>query len=166
MTLASVLVASLVALGAETAAAQIDVNLAFTPDAASSGQSVTFFSSVANLGAEPVAANLELTIGIGSFTIGPIRATMALGAGQERSVERAFTIPALPLSGTLTLTLRGTAGQFSDTATASLTINGSATSAPAEDQLRAFGNDVLDAMGATPLAAEPKTMGAIKSLYR
>jgi|CXWL01.1.fsa_nt_gi hypothetical protein len=165
-TLASVLVAGLIALGARTAAAQIDVNLAFTPDTASPGQSVTFFSSVANLGADPVTANLELTIGIGAFNIGPIRANMPLAAGAERSVERAFTIPSFLPAGTLTLTLRGTAGSSTDTATASLTITSNVVSAPAEDQLRAFGNDILDGMGATPLTTEAKTFSVIKGLYR
>lgn len=165
-TLASVLVASLIALGAGTAAAQIDVNLAFTPSTASSGQSVTFFGSVANLSANPVTAALDLTIAIGGFTIGPLHSNLSLGAGQERSVERAFTVPSFPLSGTLTLTLRGRVGSSSDTATASLTIAGNSVSAPVEEQLRTLGSEVLDAIDAARLAADPKTMSAIKNLYR
>jgi len=165
-TLASVLVAGLIALGARTAVAQIDVNLAFTPGTAISGQSVTFFSSVANMGADPVTAALELTIGFGTFNIGPIRANMSLAAGAEHSVERTFTIPPFMPAGTLTVTLRGTAGSSTDTATASLTITSNAISAPPADQLRAFGNDILNDMGATALATEARTLSAIKNLYR
>lgn len=165
-TLAPVLVAGLIALGAGTAAAQIDVNLGFTPNTASSGQSVTFFSSVANLGAEPVTATLELTIAIGGFNIGPIRTNTSLAAGQERSVERAFTIPSFLPAGTLSLTLRGTAGSSSDTATASLTIVNPTAVTPTAEQLRAFGTGILDGMGTTPLSGATNTFGVIKSLYR
>ena len=48
-----------IALGATSAAAQIDVNLAFTPSTVSPGDAVTFFGSAANLGAEPVVADLD-----------------------------------------------------------------------------------------------------------
>ena len=165
-TFVSALLAGAIALGAQTAAAQIDVNLAFNPDAVSPGQCVTFFSSVANLGTEPVTACLGLTVKIAGCTFGPIRATRCLGAGQECSTECRFTIPWFMPAGTLTLSLTGTAGTSSDCATASLTVNCNSTAAPTTDQLRTFGDDVLAAVAATPVATESNTFSAVKNLYR
>lgn len=163
---APVLAAGLIALAAGTAAAQIDVGLAFNPKTASPGQCVTFFRSIANLGTEPITARLELTVNVGGCNFGPICVTRCLAAGQECSSECSFTIPCFIPAGTLTLTLRGTAGTSTDTAVASLTVLCNSTAAPTQDQLQAIGDELLDGMGGAPLASGVNTFGAIKHLYR
>lgn len=148
--------------------AQVDVELAFSPDTAGPGTAVTLLASIANLGAEPVEADLAVTISVGPFTIGPIRGRMALAAGQELSREVRFVVPRLPLGGTITLTVTATAGGSSDTATASLTIVPGAAAAADETALRSLGRDVLLGLGATPTVRieDDASMSEVKRLYR
>ncbi|MFQ5599950.1 MAG: hypothetical protein ACE5G2_05285 [Candidatus Krumholzibacteriia bacterium] len=161
-----VVVALAMTLGTGVAMAQIDAELAFSPAVASPGDPVALFASVANLGDEPVVADVEVTITVGVWTFGPIPGVLPLAAGEERSVELAFIVPPVPMGGELTLTLTASAGEFSDTASATLAI---VTTADASDEegLRNLGKDLVSALtgkGEDRLA--DATLSEFKNLYR
>ena len=145
------------AVGAGAALAQVDVELAFTPDRAAPGQQVTLFASLANLSSEPVRANFTVAITLGRLSTGAMPFVVPLAAGAERSAEIPFVVPMLPMGGTMTITVTATAGGATDTATASLTIVSGATTAADSTTLRAIGTSVGTALtGGAPFTVSPR----------
>ena len=161
------LATSIIALGAAAALAQVDVDLAFTPDTATPGQQVTLFASVANLSSEPVRANFVVSITLGKLATGDIPFVLPLAAGMERSAEIPLVVPPLPMGGTLVISVTASAGGATDTATASLTILSGATKATDATALRALGTRVgttLSGDSATP--TDDASITDVKRLYR
>ncbi len=151
------------AIGASAAMAQVDVNLAFDPTTAQPGDQVSFFASVANLGSEQVLADLALTVQVGAFKLGPIGGKLPLAAGQELSREISFVVPPLPMGGDLTITVTATAGESTDTASATLTVVAGQT---AGGNAATIGPDILKAFGVGTADSEPATIGQLKQEYR
>ncbi len=162
------LATSVFVLGTTAALAQVDVELAFTPDTASPGQKVTLFASIANLSSEPVQANFTVAIAFGSLSTGDIPFNLPLAASEERSAEIPFVLPPLPMRGALTITVTANAGGETDTAIASLTIVNGSMKTSDETALRELGTSVGIALtggaGATPTSA--LSMSDVKRLYR
>ena len=159
---------SVLVLGAGAAMAQVDVELAFTPDTAVPGQPVTLFASLANLSSEPAQTHFTVTIALGSLTTGAMPFDLPLAAGAERSAEIPFVVPPIPMGGTLTITVTATAGEATDTATASLTIETGTMLSSDTTTLGTIGTRVGKALtgddDATP--TNPASMSDVKRLYR
>jgi len=155
-------------LAATTALAQVDVELAFTPDEAAPGQQVTLFASIANLSSEPVHANFTVAIAFGMLSIPPMPFTLPLAAGLERSAEIPFVVPPLPMGGKLVVTVTATAAGATDTATATLNIVAGALTSADSAPLRAFGTTIGKSLGgsADVTATNDASMSDIKRLYR
>lgn len=113
---------ALVALCASAAVAQIDVDLAFDPTEAAPGDEVGIFMAIANLGDEAVVAEIELYATYNEYEFGPLTGNLPLAAGEEMSKEMVFIVPFVPESGDLVISVTATAGEYSDTAEAVLTI--------------------------------------------
>jgi len=162
----TLVIASLLVLGLATvAAAQIDVNMAFDPAVAAPGDQVAFFASVANLGDEDVTAAIDVTVSFADYTFGPVSGDLPLAAGQDLSDEFAFVVPPLPYGGTLTITVTATAGDFSDSATAALTVNVPQGGSGDPSNIDAVGQQLITALqGALP--RDELSFGALKALYR
>ncbi len=162
------LATTLITLGATGALAQVDVELAFTPDAAAPGEPVTLFASIANLSSEPGPVDFTVSIGFGMLSTGPLHFSMPLAAGVERSAEIPFVVPPLPMAGTLNITVTATANGATDTATASLSIAAGPMTAADASPLRALGTNVGKALAgdANPTASKDASMSDIKRLYR
>jgi len=107
---------------AGAATAQVDVELAFDPTEAAPGDEVAFFASIANLGDEAADADVEIMVTYGEYEFGPLSGTLPLAAGEEISKEIVFLVPFVPEGGDLVITATATIGEYSDTATAILTI--------------------------------------------
>lgn len=165
LTMTVAIAGLLMASGASTAFAQIDVEMAFDPTEAAAGDEVSFFVSVANLGDEAVLADLELTLSFGDFTVGPILGKLPLAAGEELSQELMLVVPALPTGGDLTIELTATAGEFSDTATATLTILGEGSGSTAQG-IQGLGDAIQQSLiaGGT-VGAESSSFGELKVRY-
>jgi len=161
------LATSVFVLGAGSAMAQVDVELAFTPDTAAPGESVTLFASIANLSSDPVRANFTVEIALGHLSTGPLPFTLPLAAGKERSVELPFVLPPVRMGGTLTITVTATVGEATDTATASLTIVTSAKTTADAATLRDLGTRLGKALAdEVPTATNDASMSDVKQLYR
>jgi hypothetical protein len=165
--------ASTFVLAATAAQAQVDVELAFTPDTAVPGQSVTLFASIANLSSDPVQASFTVAVTVEHASFDPISFnsppfTLPLAASVERSVEVPFVVPPLPMGGTLTITVTATVGESTDTTTARLTILGAAPMTSTESAVRSLGTKIGKALagGDDATATEGASMSAIKGLYR
>jgi len=153
-------------LAASAAWAQVDVDLAFSPDAVAPGDEVTVFFSIANLGDEAVLADVQVDITFGDMTLPTLLGKMPLPAGYENSQEMTFVVPPLPYSGDLTVTVTVTAGQFSDTATDTITIL-PGTLSVGNQGVQEFGRQLLDGMGANAtVPAEAQSIGQLKSSFR
>ncbi|HZL84380.1 MAG TPA: hypothetical protein VFD07_03280 [Candidatus Krumholzibacteria bacterium] len=162
------LATSLFVLSVATASAQVDVELAFTPETASPGQKVTLFASIANLSSEPVQADFTVAIALGSMSTGAIPFVLPLAAGLERSAEIPFIVPPVMLRGVLTITVSATAGGQTDTAVATLTLVNGSFKTTDETTLRQLGTSVGMALtgsaGSTP--TDDTSMSDVKRLYR
>ncbi len=163
MTLAIAVATLVLALGATSALAQIDVNMAFDPTEASAGDQVSFFVSVANLGDAAVVADLEITVSFGTFTFGPIGGMLPLAAGQELSHEIVLFVPPLPTGGDLTISLTATADGFSDSATATLTVL-PGTSGSAEAGIAGIATAIQRAFS-TSTPTDAPSVGELKARY-
>ncbi len=158
--------ASLLILGlAGTALAECDVELAFSPDTAAAGDQVTLFASIANLGDEDAVADIELSVSFMDYEFGPFMAQMPLAAGEELSHEMMFMVPALPMAGTLSITVTATCNGMSDTATATLTVE-AAEGATGFDGLGVIGPELISSFGGEPTSDEDATFGELKAMYR
>lgn len=156
----------LVAFAATAAVAQIDVELAFDPDVAHPGDTVMLFTSIANLGDEDVVADIEVSIEVMGEIFGPFGGSLPLAAGEELSREFAFIIPPLEESGDLTITVTATAGEWSDTASATLTVvvDGGMTANP--DDIADIGTDLVKHLGGSAATDTQLSLGELKHLYR
>ncbi len=153
-------------LAASAAWAQVDVDLAFSPDAVAPGDEVTVFFSIANLGDEAVIADVALDITFGDQTFPTLLGKMPLPAGYECSKEMTFVVPPLPYSGDLTVTVTVTAGEFTDSATDTITILEGEMGAGSEG-VQEIGRQLLDGMGANAaVPAEAQSMGQLKSNFQ
>jgi len=154
------------------AAAQVDVELAFDPPVAQAGDEVTFFSSISHLGSEATQADVELSFTIGEFEFGPMQGQVLLSAGLERSREFSFVAPPLPMTYTLTIHLSVTAGEFTDTTSATLTIEAAAggglpfASKDAPAALRDLGEQLAGSLFDNTTAVQQESFGAVKERYR
>ncbi len=161
----ALLASLLMVLGASAALAQIDVELAFDPEVAHPGDTVTMFTGIANLGDTDIMVDIELTLTLNEMDFGPFAGQLSLAAGEELSREFAFYIPPVPMDVTLGITVTATAGDYSDTATASLTIMGQ----EGDDGRETFdeiGQDILDALTGAAAPSNGKSMGQFKNQYR
>jgi hypothetical protein len=158
--------ALLVALGATAAQAQIDVELAFDPDVAAPGDMVTLFASIANLGDEAVVADLEVTVEAGDVVVGPLFGQVPLAAGEELSAELVFIVPPVPEGGTLTITVTATAGEYTDTAVATLTVVVGGGQAASARDLRYIGEGLVNQLGESAPTDQGITLGGLKHLYQ
>jgi len=159
---------SALVLSAGSALAQVDVEMAFSPDTAHPGDTVTLFASVANLGSEPALAQFSVTIALGELTFGPVQHPLPLAAGEEHSAEIPFVVPPVPFGGTLTITVTAESGIHSDTAIASLTIVTNIAAAPDANSLRSFATRIATELGggSQTLATNPATLTEVKRFYR
>lgn len=160
------------AVTASVAAAQVDVELAFSPPVVKAGEEVTFFSSISYLGSEATEADVELTFAFGTFEFGPIQGQVPLAAGLERSREFHFVAPPLPMAYTLSITLSVTAGGSTDSTTATLTIEAAEgaglpfASKDAPTTLRNLGAQLAGSIFDTTTAVQEESFGTVKELYR
>lgn len=100
-----------------------EVRAAFDPAVAAPGEEVHFFARIANSGAEPVLATIEMTITFNDRTVGPFSRQVRLGAGFVRTIELDFLIPRSAQPGTLTIEMSASArGCPTSTAIASVEI--------------------------------------------
>src|SRR5262245_48653219 len=93
------MIALALALSAGLAAACPEVQVAFDPAQAGPGDTVHFFSRLANTGTDPITANLEITLTFGDHTVGPFSRPVPLGAGFDHSTEFDFVIPPFAMPG-------------------------------------------------------------------
>jgi len=148
---------------AGSALAQIDVELAFDPTEVYPGDTVTLFASIAWMGDEPVVAELSMTALFDEYEIGPFSAPLPLAAGEELSHEFSFWVPPIPIQGDLTLILEAVAGDYSDSATAVLTILSDGDGYASGDEFADLPGLILDEItGEGELAP---SLSAVKALY-
>jgi hypothetical protein len=155
-------------LSAGLAAACPEVQVAFDPATAGPGDTVHFFSRLANDGTEAITASLDLTISFDDHQIGPFTQSVPLGAGFDHSVEFDFVIPPFAMPGTLGITVAASSdGCPTSTATASLEIvnplaGGGAT------PVDAFGQQLVRNGFESPVrpGVEQSTWGEIKAQSR
>ena len=153
-------------LVASAAFAQVDVELAFDPAEAYPGDTVSFFAAITNLGDEAADMDLGMTFAWEEWEFGPFPGVLPLAAGEELSTEFDFMIPPFPFGGTLTITIVATAGEYSDTAIASLTIlsDGIVSEEQAETSMREF-LEFYDGLADEITATGVSTTSALKALY-
>ena len=161
-----------IALAAGSAAAQVDVEMAFDPSTVNAGDAVNFFSSISHLGSEATDANVEFSFAFGEFEFGPMQGSIPLAAGLERSSEFSFVAPPLPMTYTMTITLSVTAGESTDTTTATLTIlaaEGDSLPFASKDvptSLRSLGEQLAGSVLDQTTAVQEDSFGAVKERYR
>ncbi len=154
-----------VLLGAGTAMACVVIDMGFDPEVATYGDRVTFHASIANNTGDDVVADFELTISVADFTLGPFNASLPLPKGLGLSTEFGFTVPPLPVEGTLSICVTVEAAGHTDTAEATLTITAGGDGELDAAELQVIGDGILNSFDhATP--AEEMTLGAVKALYR
>jgi hypothetical protein len=151
---------------ASAASAQIDVELAFDPEVAYPGDTVTMFAGISNLGDEDVLATIELMINVNDMDFGPFVGELPLAAGEECSREFAFYVPPVPMDVTMTITVTATAGDYSDTATATLTILAQEGDDSQSGSIDDLGQELLDGITGAAAPSNSKSMGQIKNQYR
>lgn len=155
---------SIVALFAAPAAAQVDVELAFDPASAAPGDMVTFYASVANLGDEAVAADLELMVSFGGFDIGPVTAQLPLAAGEELSLELPLVVPMVISGGDLVITVTATADGMSDSATATLSVTGNMVGNPSAG-LAEIADQFATQLSSATTPAAIESVGSMKATW-
>jgi len=161
----ALLASMLMILGAAASLAQIDVELAFDPEVVYPGDTVTMFAGIANLGDTDVVADIELTLTLNDMDFGPFAGQLSLAAGEELSREFSFYIPPVPMDVTLVITVTATAGDYSDTATANLTIMGQ-DGDDGSETFNDIGQDMVDALTGAAAPSNAKSMGQFKNQYR
>lgn len=155
-----------VAMAATSAMAQIAVNISFDPTSASAGDEVHLYVSVANQGADPVLADIDLTVTLGDFSVGPILGKLPLDGGAELSRDVSMVIPPAPVSGDLTLDLAASAGEFEDSSSTTLTLM-SSSGGTTDEGLTVLAQQLFTGMGitATSTPTEQTSFGGLKQTF-
>ena len=158
--------AAIVAIAATAAMAQIDVDISFDPTSASAGDEVHLNVSVANQGADPVLADIDLTVTLGDFTVGPLLGKLPLAAGEQLTRDVSMVIPPAPVSGDLTLDLAASVGEFQDSSSATLTLM-SSSEGSTDQGLTALAQQLFAGMGISTSSTptEQTSFGGLKQSY-
>jgi len=157
-------IALMIALLASSAFAAVDVQLAITPGTINAGDQVSMFMSIANMGDADAVAALTVSISFMGYEVGPLNGDLPLAAGQELSHEFSFVAPALPVSGTLIITVTATAGSVTNTATATVDLVG--TGLGGYGGLNTLGDTLVGQLSGAPAGPQSATFGDLKALFR
>jgi len=154
----------LILIAASPAAAQIDIEMAFTPAEVAPGEVATFTGSLDSSYEEAITAGFEFYMSFNDCEIGPFSLDLLVCPGQNTYIEFPMPVPASMPAGDLLVRVTVDANGMSDTATATLTVSGEAQSDPTMT-LRDFLTEIVFNMTCDEVPISVNSVGTLKAVW-